>query len=96
MEVNDFNMWLIDVTFYLHRVKKLIFDVLIKKMQNANIIGPAVKGLICRKALPSRHQTLTQCWVKLGHRLRRWPNINPTLSQCFVSVGYYMPAHYKS
>ena len=23
----------------------------------------------------------------LGHRLRRWPNIEPTLGQCIVFVG---------
>ena len=35
---------------------------------------------------PSEHDTLTQCWVNVGRRLRRRPNINPALSQCTVVI----------
>ena len=39
MEVNDFEILLIDVTFYLQHVQKLVFiNVLIKKGENMNII----------------------------------------------------------
>ena len=34
MEVNDFKMMLIDVTIYLQHVQKLVFNVLIKDIQN--------------------------------------------------------------
>ena len=43
MVVSDFEILLIYVTFYLSYVKKLSFNVLIKKKKTS---GPAVKGLI--------------------------------------------------
>ena len=42
MDVNDFEMLLIDVTFYRCHVQKLVFDVVIQKRIYP---GPAVKGL---------------------------------------------------
>ena len=36
---------------------------------------------------PSKHETLTQCWVRWGHRLRRWTHLNPALGQCLVSCA---------
>ena len=44
MKVNDFEMLLIDVTFYLYQVWKRVFSVLIKK-EKQNIIGTVVIGL---------------------------------------------------
>ena len=34
MEVNDFEILLIDVTFYLYCVQKLVFNVIIKNKKN--------------------------------------------------------------
>ena len=34
MEVNDFEILPSDVTFYLHLVQKLVFNVLIKQLKN--------------------------------------------------------------
>ena len=36
---------------------------------------------------PSKHKTLTQSWVRWGHRLRRWTHLNPLLGQCLVSCA---------
>ena len=37
MEVSDFELLLIDVTFYLEHSQKLVFDVLIKIEKNTQI-----------------------------------------------------------
>ena len=39
MEVNDLEILLIEVTFYLYHVQKLVLNVLIKNMKKNNIIG---------------------------------------------------------
>ena len=45
MEVNCFQILLIDVTFYLKHVQKVVLNVLIK-MKTRIYAAPAVKGLI--------------------------------------------------
>ena len=45
MEVSEFKILLIDITFYLWHVQKLVFIVVIKKWKKLISSGPAVKGL---------------------------------------------------
>ena len=40
MEGDDLEILLIDVTFYLYHVQKLVLNVLIKNIKKNNIIGP--------------------------------------------------------
>ena len=46
MEVNCFQILLIDVTFNLEHVQKEVHNVLIKKMKTRIYAAPAIKGLI--------------------------------------------------
>ena len=39
----------------------------------------------------SKHETSTQCWLIVGQRFRRWPNIKPTLRQRLVLLGFGYP-----
>ena len=50
MEVDDFEILSIDVTFYLQRVQKLVFNGPIK-MKKQIYLGPAVKGLNAEQSL---------------------------------------------
>ena len=36
---------------------------------------------------PSKHGTLTQCWLMSAHRLQRWANISQALAQRLVFAG---------
>ena len=45
------------------------------------------RWLIQSLCVASKHNTLTQCWGDVGHRLRRWPNITPTLGQRLLFAG---------
>ena len=48
MEVNDFQILLIGVTFYLQRVQKLVLNVLIKIiLKNLNIICTGGQSVKC-------------------------------------------------
>ena len=46
IEVNCFQILLIDVTFYLYHFEKVVRNVLKKKMKTRIYAAPAVKGLI--------------------------------------------------
>ena len=45
MVVNGFKIVLIDVTFHLEHVQKVVFDVVVKNGKNENNRGPRLKGL---------------------------------------------------
>ena len=40
---------------------------------------------------PSKHEALSHCWFNVGHRRRRWSNIEPTLAECLVFAGNTCP-----
>ena len=44
---------------------------------------------------PIQHRTFTQCCFNVGHRLRRWPNIETALGECLVFaaiIGWFIAA----
>ena len=42
---------------------------------------------------PSKHEAFTQCYFNVGHRLRRWIDIEKTLGECPVFAGIWRPTH---
>ena len=46
--------------------------------------------MITQQTLFRKHEILSQCWLMLVHRVRRWPNIKPTLAQCLVAPGAHL------
>ena len=54
-----------------------------KEARNSTKIKP-----IRENPLPA-NKKLNQCSLNIGHRLRRWPSIEPALGQCIVFAGIF-------
>ena len=62
-----------------HKLKLTYASVMLSSNEvkrSRNDVALLLKG---RDEVPSRHELSNRCYINVGHRLRRWANINLTL-----------------